>query len=131
MFSCFQYQGASNDQIYSSPQEAKSLIHRVINNMAVGMNRLRVFPTLHEPAINPTTNAIGAEFNAAHFIPRFRSPVQQDMFYCLRTVFLKARTKKQTEKMAESDNLPAVVVLLYRRMVLETVNKLTLIRGCS
>lgn len=83
MFACFLCQGASNDQIYSSPQEAKGPIHLVINNMAVGMNRSRVFPTLHEPAINPSTNAIGVEFNAARFIPRFRFSVQRDMFYCL------------------------------------------------
>lgn len=76
MFACFLCQWASNDQIYSSPQEAKGPIHRVINNMAVGMNRWRVFPTLLEPAINPTTNAIGVEFNAVRFISRFRSFVQ-------------------------------------------------------
>lgn len=74
-------------------QEAKGPFHRVINNMAVGANRSRVFPTLHETAVNPAANAIGVEFSAPRLIPRFRSSVGRVLSSA--SAFRRAERKKR------------------------------------
>lgn len=76
-------------------QEAKGSFHRVINNMAVGANRSRVFPTLHEPAVNPAANAIGVEFSAPRLIPRFCSSVGRVLSSA--SAFRRAERKKRQE----------------------------------